>query len=142
MSEKNGETQTTPETEATGEVVEARGATGVSAGSWRRLMLAGALLGSLLLSPGRGETVALLVLLTLILLHEAGHYTVARACGMRVEQFFVGFGPIVWSLRRKGIEYGIKAIPLGGYVKISGMTEDDAETSNGYQRSSRLKKLP
>jgi membrane-associated protease RseP (regulator of RpoE activity) len=114
--------------------------TAVSQGSWRRLFLLGSLTAALLLSPLRGETVALIVLLTLILLHEAGHYTVARACRMRVEQFFVGFGPVVWSIHRRGIEYGIKAIPLGGYVKIAGMTEDDAGAKNGYQRSSRLKK--
>ena len=116
-------------------------ATGVSEGSWRRLFLLVALISALLLSPLRGETVALVVLLTLILLHEAGHYAVARACKMRVEQFFVGFGPVVWSIHRKGIEYGIKALPLGGYVKISGMTEDDAGVEDGYQRSSRLKKI-
>lgn len=114
--------------------------TSVSQGSWRRLFLLGSLTAALLLSPLRGETVALIVLLTLILLHEAGHYTVARACRMRVEQFFVGFGPVVWSIHRRGIEYGIKAIPLGGYVKIAGMTEDDAGAEDGYQRSSRLKK--
>jgi membrane-associated protease RseP (regulator of RpoE activity) len=113
----------------------------VTKGSWRRLTIALALIGSLMLSPGRGETVALLALLTLILLHEGGHYAVARVCKMKVEQFFVGFGPVVWSMRRKGIEYGVKAIPLGGYVRIAGMTEEDAGVEDGYQKAGRLRKI-
>ena len=60
-------------------------------------------------------------LLFIILIHEAGHYLVARAFGFKVEQYFVGFGPKIWSFTRKDIEYGVKALPLGGYVKIAGM---------------------
>ncbi len=60
-------------------------------------------------------------LLFIIMIHELGHYAVARAYGFKVEQYFVGFGPRIWSFRRNGIEYGIKALPLGGYVKIAGM---------------------
>lgn len=60
-------------------------------------------------------------LLFIILIHEAGHYTVARAFGFKVEEYFVGFGPKIWSFRRGEIDYGIKALPLGGYVKIAGM---------------------
>ncbi|MGH2594965.1 MAG: site-2 protease family protein, partial [Actinomycetota bacterium] len=60
-------------------------------------------------------------LLLIILLHEGGHYLVARAFGFKVEEYFVGFGPKIWSFKRKGIEYGVKALPLGGYVKIAGM---------------------
>jgi membrane-associated protease RseP (regulator of RpoE activity) len=60
-------------------------------------------------------------LLVIILIHEGGHYLVARAFGFKVEEYFVGFGPRVWSVRRGEIEYGVKALPLGGYVKIAGM---------------------
>lgn len=60
-------------------------------------------------------------LLFVILIHEAGHYLVARAFGFKVEEYFVGFGPKIWSFTRKDIEYGVKALPLGGYVKIAGM---------------------
>jgi membrane-associated protease RseP (regulator of RpoE activity) len=60
-------------------------------------------------------------LLGVILLHELAHYTVARAFGFKVEEYFVGFGPRIWSTRRGEIEYGVKALPLGGYVKIAGM---------------------
>jgi regulator of sigma E protease len=65
--------------------------------------------------------VAILGLAVLVLLHEAGHFFVARAVGMRPRRFYVGFPPAVIKVKRKGIEYGIGAIPLGGYVKIPGM---------------------
>src|SRR3954449_6676232 len=57
----------------------------------------------------------------LILLHEAGHFFVARAVGMRPRRFYLGFPPAALKWTRNGIEYGIGAIPLGGYVKIPGM---------------------
>jgi membrane-associated protease RseP (regulator of RpoE activity) len=75
-------------------------------------------------------------ILVIILIHEAGHYLVARAYGFRVEQYFVGFGPKLWSFRRGEIEYGVKALPLGGYVKIAGMnpyeTVADADLPRSY----------
>jgi regulator of sigma E protease len=57
----------------------------------------------------------------LILLHEAGHFMAAKAVGMRVERFSLFFGPMLWSFRRGETEYGIAPIPLGGYVRITGM---------------------
>jgi regulator of sigma E protease len=57
----------------------------------------------------------------LILIHEAGHFFVARAVGMNPRKFYLGFPPALVKAKRKGIEYGIGAIPLGGYVKIPGM---------------------
>jgi membrane-associated protease RseP (regulator of RpoE activity) len=61
-------------------------------------------------------------LLTSVMIHEAGHFYTARRFGMKATQFFVGFGPTLWSTRRGETEYGIKAIPAGGFVKIVGMT--------------------
>jgi regulator of sigma E protease len=61
----------------------------------------------------------------LIILHEGGHYVAAKATGMRVERFFLFFGPTLWSFKRGETEYGIKAIPLGGYVKITGMNPEE-----------------
>ena len=58
----------------------------------------------------------------LIILHEFGHFAAAKAVGMRVERFMLFFPPILWKVRRGETEYGIGAIPLGGYVKIVGMT--------------------
>jgi regulator of sigma E protease len=65
--------------------------------------------------------VAILGLALLILVHEAGHFFVARAVGMNPRKFYLGFPPAVAKVRRRGIEYGLGAIPLGGYVKIPGM---------------------
>lgn len=115
--------------------------TGVSPGSWRRLGLLGLLIFSIVLAGGGAELVALGVLLSLILLHEGGHFLAARATKMHVHQFFVGFGPVIWSMRRNGVEYGIKAIPLGGFVKIAGMSSDELEHPHGYQRAGALQKL-
>jgi regulator of sigma E protease len=65
--------------------------------------------------------IAILGLAFLVLVHEAGHFYTARLVGMRPRKFYVGFPPAVAKVRRDGIEYGIGAIPLGGYVKIPGM---------------------
>ena len=60
-------------------------------------------------------------LILVIVIHEAAHFAVARAFGIKVTEFFVGFGPKLWSRMRGETEVGIKAIPAGGYVKIAGM---------------------
>lgn len=60
-----------------------------------------------------------------VLLHEVGHFWTARRSGMRVTQFFMGFGPRVWSTHRNGVEYGLRAIPLGAFVRIIGMNSLD-----------------
>ncbi|BBZ17326.1 M50 family metallopeptidase [Mycolicibacterium gadium] len=71
---------------------------------------------------------ALCILLS-VALHECGHMWVARATGMKVRRYFVGFGPTLWSTRRPNklgeTEYGVKAIPLGGFCDIAGMTSVD-----------------
>jgi regulator of sigma E protease len=66
-------------------------------------------------------SVAILSLAVLILVHEAGHFFVARAVGMTPRKFYIGFGPPLVKRTRGGVEYGIAALPLGGYVKIPGM---------------------
>jgi regulator of sigma E protease len=63
----------------------------------------------------------------LIILHEFGHFVVAKWTGMRVERFFLFFPPRLWSVRRGETEYGIGAIPLGGFVKITGMNPEELE---------------
>jgi membrane-associated protease RseP (regulator of RpoE activity) len=60
-------------------------------------------------------------ILLMILVHELGHFITAKRFGIKVEEFFVGFGPRLWSVRRGETEYGVKAFPLGGYVRIAGM---------------------
>src|SRR5437588_4077935 len=64
---------------------------------------------------------AFLGFIALIVLHEAGHFTAAKAVGMRVERFSLFFGPMLVKVRRGETEYGVGPIPLGGYVKITGM---------------------
>jgi regulator of sigma E protease len=71
----------------------------------------------------------------LIILHEAGHFVAAKATGMRVERFFLFFGPTIWSFRRGETEYGIKSIPLGGYVKITGMNPEEDVPPEVAERS-------
>lgn len=64
-------------------------------------------------------------LLFSIMVHEYGHYITAKRYGMRVTEFFLGFGKRIWSTQRGETEFGIKAIPAGGYCKISGMSVRD-----------------
>src|SRR3546814_16886927 len=71
-----------------------------------------------------------LAILVSVALHECGHMWVARATGMKVRRYFVGFGPMVWSTHRPNKlgspEYGVKAVPLGGFCDIAGMTSVEA----------------
>jgi membrane-associated protease RseP (regulator of RpoE activity) len=69
-----------------------------------------------------GVIAFVVALLLSVMLHEAGHFATAKAFGMKASRFFVGFGPTLWSFRRGETEYGVKAIPAGGFVKIEGMT--------------------
>ncbi|MGH3545077.1 MAG: M50 family metallopeptidase [Mycobacteriales bacterium] len=66
-------------------------------------------------------------ILVSVCIHEAGHMLFAKAFGMKVTRYFVGFGPTLWSFRRGETEYGIKAIPAGGFVKIVGMTPHEED---------------
>ncbi len=64
---------------------------------------------------------AFLGFVALIILHEFGHFAVAKAVGMRVERFSLFMGPLLVKVRRGETEYGIGPLPLGGYVRITGM---------------------
>jgi regulator of sigma E protease len=78
--------------------------------------------------------VAIVGLGLLILVHELGHFLVSLALGMRPRRFYIGFPPAIWKAQRNGIEYGVGAIPLGGFVKIPGMHRPapaDVETHLG-----------
>jgi membrane-associated protease RseP (regulator of RpoE activity) len=72
-----------------------------------------------------GIVVFALGILFSVCLHEAGHMATAKAFGMKVTRYFVGFGTTLWSFKRGETEYGVKALPLGGFVKIVGMTPQD-----------------
>ena len=69
-----------------------------------------------------GVLAFIVALLFSVMVHEFGHYITAKRYGMRVTEFFLGFGRRIWSTRRGETEFGIKAIPAGGYCKISGMS--------------------
>jgi membrane-associated protease RseP (regulator of RpoE activity) len=86
-----------------------------------------------------GVLIFVVALLISVMLHEAGHFATAKAFGMKATQFFVGFGSTIWSTRRGETEYGIKALPLGGFVKITGMTTMDEIDPAEEPRSFRAK---
>lgn len=84
-------------------------------------------------------------LLASVMIHEFGHYITAKKYGMRVSEFFLGFGKRLWSLTRGETEFGIKAIPAGGYCRIEGMTATDempiGEESRAFFKASSGRKL-
>jgi membrane-associated protease RseP (regulator of RpoE activity) len=81
-----------------------------------------------------GIIIFALGIITSIAMHEAGHFWAARAFGMKVTRFFIGFGPTLFSWRRKEVEYGVKAIPAGAFVKIVGMTPQDDDVEPGDEK--------
>ncbi|MGO8870553.1 MAG: M50 family metallopeptidase [Acidimicrobiales bacterium] len=92
------------------------------------------------LAVATGNTDLLIVvasIIVIVMVHELGHFLAAKRSGMKVTEYFVGFGPRLWSFRRGETEYGIKALPLGGYVKIPGMTNleevDPADEDRVYR---------
>ena len=68
-----------------------------------------------------GAVVIIVGVLLMVVVHEMGHFVAAKAFNMKATEAFFGFGPRLWSTTRGETEYGIKAIPLGGYVRIIGM---------------------
>jgi membrane-associated protease RseP (regulator of RpoE activity) len=86
-----------------------------------------------------GWVIFLVALLFSVMLHETGHFVLAKKFGMKVTQYFVGFGPTLWSTWRGETEYGIKALPVGGFVKIVGMhslddPDDPADEPRSFRR--------
>src|SRR5690242_7015438 len=88
-----------------------------------------------------GVAIFIVALLASIMLHEAGHFATAKMFGMKATQFFVGFGRTIWSRQKGETEYGVKAIPAGGFVKIVGMTELE-EIEPGDERRAFFRQPP
>ncbi len=92
-----------------------------------------------------GFFVSLLVLSFLIFFHELGHYIAARAFGVKVEVFSIGFGKKLFSVVRKGTEYAISLIPLGGYVKMKGQNDADpsekSKDDDSYSSKTPLQRI-
>ena len=84
-------------------------------------------------------------LLTSVMIHEAGHYFTAKHFGMKVTEFFLGFGKRIWSTQRGETEFGIKAIPAGGYCRIVGMSASEelteADSNRAFYKASSPKRL-
>jgi membrane-associated protease RseP (regulator of RpoE activity) len=85
-----------------------------------------------------GWVIFIVALLVSVMLHETGHFVLAKRFGMKVTRYFVGFGPTIWSTWRGETEYGIKALPFGGFVKIVGMhSMDDPDDPEDEPRAFR-----
>ena len=118
--------------------------TGVEVSRGARASLLLVLLGVVVLvvaRPSARYSVAIIVgIVAMVVLHEAGHYLVAKRAGIKVTEFFIGFGPRLWSFRRGETEYGVKAVLVGGYVRTIGMTNleevDPADEPRTFRRAS------
>ena len=110
----------------------------------RLLLLIGAVV-SFGLIGGLSGLVVVSSFVVMLVLHELGHFVVARLAGMQVTEFFLGFGPRLWSVRRGETTYGLKAIPAGAYVRITGMSSldvvDPAVEYRTYRRQSYPRRM-
>ena len=89
---------------------------------------------------GLGVFIFIISILFSIGLHEFGHFITAKKFGIKVEQFFIGFGPRLWSVRKGETEYGVKALPFGGYVRIAGMNPFEEIAPEDQDRVFKSKK--
>jgi RIP metalloprotease RseP len=91
--------------------------------------------------------VLIIAIVASVFLHEMGHFLMAKRNGMKVTEFFIGFGPRVWSFRRGETEYGLKLIPAGAYVRIIGMhgleeIDKDDDEGRTYRAQSYWRRMP
>ena len=96
--------------------------------------------------PGSRTPLILITgIILMVMLHEAGHYYAAKRAGMKVTEYFLGFGPRLWSFRKGETEYGVKALPAGGYVRIIGMSNleevDSADEPRTFRRGTTKNRL-
>ena len=110
----------------------------------RLVLLVGAVV-SFGLIGGLSGLVVVSSFVVMLVIHELGHFVVARLSGMQVTEFFIGFGPRLWSVRRGETTYGVKAIPAGAYVRITGMSSlevvDPAVEHRTYRQQSYPKRM-
>jgi membrane-associated protease RseP (regulator of RpoE activity) len=91
---------------------------------------------------GISLVIVILSLVFMIFMHELGHFLAARRGGMKATEFFIGFGPKLWSFRRGETEYGFKGIPLGAYVRIIGMNNLEEVDPEDEPRTYRQQSYP
>ncbi|HWC38670.1 MAG TPA: M50 family metallopeptidase [Acidimicrobiales bacterium] len=111
----------------------------------RLLLVVGAGVAAAVLTGTTGTLAVVLAIVIMIMLHELGHFATAKWGNMKVTEYFLGFGPRLWSIHRGETEYGVKAIPAGGYVKIIGMSNleevDPADEPRTYRQQSFGRRL-
>ena len=116
------------------------------ANSWLRLAALGLGIVALGLIGGISVLAIVFAIVVSIFLHELGHFVVAKRAGMKVTEFFIGFGPRIWSFQRGETEYGVKVLPAGAYVRIIGMHNleqvDPADEARTYRAQPYRKRLP
>jgi len=115
---------------------------GLGTQGWVRLGLLLLALVVLTKVAGPWGLVMVLGLVVMIFLHELGHFIMAKRAGMKVTEFFLGFGPRLWSVQKGETEYGIKAIPAGAYVRIIGMNNLEEVPPEDEPRAYREKSFP
>jgi RIP metalloprotease RseP len=124
----------------------AAGGGGGGAASWIRLGLIAMSVVGIGVLFGWPLLAIIGALVVSIFFHELGHYLVAKWAGMKVTEFFIGFGPRLWSFRRGETEYGLKAIPAGAYVRIIGMSNleevEPGDEARTYSAQPYRKRLP
>jgi membrane-associated protease RseP (regulator of RpoE activity) len=101
-----------------------------------------AVVAVLVVSVGWALPVVILAVVFMVMFHEFGHYITAKRAGLLVSDFFVGFGPVVWATRIGETRYGVRALPLGGYVKVPGMTWSDPVDPTLERRTYRAASYP
>ncbi len=114
--------------------------------SWLRLAALVTGIVALGLIAGISVLAIVFAIVVSIFLHELGHFIVAKRAGMKVTEFFIGFGPRIWSFHRGETEYGVKVLPAGAYVRIIGMHNlepvDPADEARTYRAQPYRKRLP
>jgi membrane-associated protease RseP (regulator of RpoE activity) len=134
---------TTPEEQAESDLAAVlppqKTADGRKAAVTALLLLVGIVVLAVLRPHTAGTVGVLVAIIAMIMLHELGHFVMAKRAGMKVTEFFLGFGPRLWSIRRGETEYGVKAIPAGGYVRIIGMSNMDEVDPADEERTYRSK---
>ena len=113
---------------------------GERASDWLRLALIVAAVVAIGFATSLSVLAIIVALVFMIFMHELGHYVTAKWAGMKVTEFFIGFGPRLWSFRKGETDYGLKPIPAGAYVRIIGMTNleevDPADEARTYRQQS------